>query len=179
MEIINLNIKDLKPYKKNAKLHPQSQIDHLKSSIEKFGFNDPIGIWGDKNEIVEGHGRLEAAKQLGYSEIECIRLDHLSDEERRAYMLIHNQTNIETGFDFDLLNDELDNILDVDMSDFGFDIYKEENESKEVTLGKNELNPFSKVHYLITVDINLNDVILEYIEQIKQIEGVEVECTLN
>lgn len=75
---------------------------------------------GGNNTIVEGHGRLEALKQLGYKEVDCIRLDHLTDEERKAYTLAHNKINMNTGFDIDLLDEELDSIEDIDMSDFGF-----------------------------------------------------------
>lgn len=121
MEIITLDINKLKPYEKNAKTHPKEQIEQIKKSIEQFGMNDPIAIWGEDNIIVEGHGRLEALKQLNYKEVPCIRLDHLSDEERKAYTLAHNKLTMNSDFDFDILYDELNDILNVDMSDFGFD----------------------------------------------------------
>lgn len=120
MEIIKLKIGDIKPYEKNAKTHPKEQIEQIKKSIEQFGMNDPIAIWGDENLIVEGHGRLEALKELGYDEVECIRLDHLTDEERKAYTLTHNKLTMNSDFDFDILNDELGSILDINMEDFGF-----------------------------------------------------------
>ena len=120
MEIIKLKIDDITPYEKNAKIHTEAQIEQIKKSIQEFGMNDPIAVWGDKNTIVEGHGRLEALKQLGYTEVDCIRLDHLTDEERKAYTLAHNKINMNTGFDIDLLDEELDSIEDIDMSDFGF-----------------------------------------------------------
>lgn len=93
--------------------------------------NDPIAVWGKDNLIVEGHGRLEALKQLGYNEVDCIRLDHLTDEERKAYTLAHNKLTMNTDFDFDILNEELEDITDIDMSDFGFDL-DFEDEEKEV-----------------------------------------------
>ncbi|MCL2310880.1 MAG: site-specific DNA-methyltransferase [Firmicutes bacterium] len=121
MEIIKLPINSIKKYENNAKIHTEEQIQHIINSIKQFGFNDPIGVSTDQNICVEGHGRLEALKQLGYKDVECIRLDHLTDEERRAYALVHNQSTMETHFDDDLLKIELDNIFDLDMSDFGFD----------------------------------------------------------
>ena len=88
LKIEYVSIDDIKPYKNNAKLHPKEQIEQIKKSIEQFGMNDPIGIW--KDEIVEGHGRLLALKELGYEEVPIIRLDHLTDEQRKAYILAHN-----------------------------------------------------------------------------------------
>ena len=120
MEIVTLKIDSLTMHKGNAKLHPQEQIDQIKESIKLYGFNDPIGIWGKKNTIVEGHGRYMAAKELGMDEVPCVRLDHLSDKQRREYMLVHNQTTMNSGWDFDLLDDELEG-LDFDGFDFGFD----------------------------------------------------------
>ena len=128
MEIIKIKIEDLKPYKNNAKLHPDWQIEQIIKSIEQFGFNDPIAIWGEDNIIVEGHGRLEAVKKLGYTEVECIRLDHLTDEERKAYTLAHNKLTMNTDFDFDFLKLELDDIKGIDMSDFGFELDLDEEE---------------------------------------------------
>lgn len=109
----------LKPYANNAKIHTNEQIDQIVTSIKEFGFNDPIAIWKD-NEIIEGHGRLLAATILGIKEVPIIRLDELTDEKRRAYMLVHNQLTMNTGFDFSALDIELDNI-DIDMEQFGFD----------------------------------------------------------
>ncbi len=120
MEIITLPIESLTMHKGNAKLRPQEQIDQIKESIKLYGFNDPIGIWGKKNTIVEGHGRYMAAREMGLMEVPCIRLDHLSDKQRREYMLVHNQTTMNSGWDFDLLMDELDG-LDFDGFDFGFE----------------------------------------------------------
>ena len=119
LKIEYVDIDSIKPYKNNAKLHPAEQIEQIKKSIELFGMDDPIGIW--KDEIVEGHGRLIACKELGMKEVPIIRLDHLTDEERKAYTLAHNKLTMNSDFDIDLLNDELEDILDINMEDFGFE----------------------------------------------------------
>lgn len=120
MEIIKLSIDDLTPDPNNAKEHPEWQIEQIKESIELFGNLDPIGIWGDDNLIVEGHGRYLALKELGYNEVEAIRLDWLTEEERKAYALVHNKTTMSSGFDIDALNLNLDGIKGIDMTMFGF-----------------------------------------------------------
>ena len=120
LRIEYMYVGDLTPYKNNAKLHPDEQIEQIKESIEKFGFNDPIAIWGKDNIIIEGHGRLQAAKELGIDQVPIVRLDDLSDEERKAYTLVHNKLTMNSGYDFKKLEEELDSIDSFDMSDFGF-----------------------------------------------------------
>lgn len=117
LKIEYVPLKSIKPYEKNAKKHPEEQVEQIKSSIKEFGYLDPIGVWND--EIVEGHGRYEAAKQLGMKEIPIIRLDQLTDEQRRAYALVHNQLTMNSGWDFPLLDMELADIS-MDMEQFGF-----------------------------------------------------------
>lgn len=119
LKIEYLPIDDLKPYDRNAKEHPQKQIDQIIESIKQFGMNDPVGIWGDQNLIVEGHGRLLALKQMGATEAPTIRLDHMNDEQRRAYTLAHNKTTMNSGFDLGILIEEIESI-DIDMNIFGF-----------------------------------------------------------
>jgi len=130
LKIEYVDIQSIKPYKKNAKLHPKEQIEQIKKSIEQFGMDDPIGIW--KDEIVEGHGRLIACKELGIKEVPIIRLDHLTDEERKAYALAHNKLTMNSDFDIDILNEELASFDDIDMSDFGFDMDFDTEEETEV-----------------------------------------------
>lgn len=132
MQIEKIKISDLMEYKYNAKEHPQWQIEQIIASIKEFGFNDPIAI-DENNTIIEGHGRLYALQELGETEVDCIRLSHLDEEQKRAYILAHNKLTMNTDFDFDLLQLELDNIIDIDMSDFGFEILKE----TEVEANKN------------------------------------------
>jgi hypothetical protein len=115
-----VDIEGIKPYENNAKEHPAEQISQIKKSIQEFGFNDPLAIW--KNKCVCGHGRLLAAKELGLTKLPIIRLDHLTDEQRRAYTLVHNQLTMNSGFNLDTLKVELDNIGDIDLSEMGFDL---------------------------------------------------------
>ena len=118
LRIEYVEIGALREHPGNAKEHTPEQVGRIANSIERFGFNDPIGIW--RNIIVEGHGRYMAAKKLGIQEVPVIRLDNLSDSERRAYMLAHNQLAMDTGWDWDRLQEELDGLsIDFDMTDFG------------------------------------------------------------
>lgn len=122
LKIEYLPVDSLKPYSKNARKHSEKDIQAICNSIEEFQFLDPIGIWSDKNIIVEGHGRLLAAKRLGMDSVPCIRLDHLTDEQRKAYALAHNKTaELSKWFD-ELLQSELTDIENIDMELFGFDL---------------------------------------------------------
>lgn len=110
METVTLPVESLKPYKLNARRHTDYQIDRICESIEEYGFNDPIGVWGEENLIVEGHGRLMAAKRLGMTEVPCIRLDHLTEEQRKEYSVNHNHTNDLSSWDWGKLKRDLDDI---------------------------------------------------------------------
>ena len=138
LKIEYLPIEDLRPYANNAKEHPAEQIEQIKSSIQEFGFDDPIGIW--KDEIVEGHGRLIAALELGVETVPVIRLDHLTNAQRRAYALVHNKLTMNSGFNLDLLQLELDD-LDMDLTGYGFediiipdDVFAEKKEDVVISI---------------------------------------------
>jgi len=122
MKIENINISELIPYANNAKEHPQEQIGQIASSISEFGFNDPIAI-DDKNVIIEGHGRLLAAQKLGLKEVPIIRLSHLNDYQKKAYIIAHNKLTMNTGFDEELLQIEMDFLKEAsfDLEMMGFD----------------------------------------------------------
>ena len=121
MEVIRIPLVEITPDPNNAKLHPGWQIEQIKESIKQFGNLDPIGVWGEQNLIVEGHGRYLALLQLGYTEAECIRLDQLNEEERKAYALAHNKLTMNSDFDYDALRVNLDEIETIDMEAFGFE----------------------------------------------------------
>lgn len=120
LEIVYLPVESLEEYEGNAREHGEEDVLAIQRSIEKFGFDDPIGIWSDHNVIVEGHGRLMAAKALGMKEVPCIRLDHMTDAERKAYGLAHNKTAELSRWDFGKLELELSNLGEFNMGDFGF-----------------------------------------------------------
>lgn len=133
MKIEVININELVAYENNAKEHPREQIEQIKNSILDFGNNDPIAI-DENNIIIEGHGRYEALKELGYKEIEIIRLAHLTEEQKKAYRLVHNKLTMNSGWDFEKLEEELRelNFSDIDMSLFNFDLsFEDELEQKE------------------------------------------------
>ncbi len=129
MKIEKISIDKIKPYENNAKLHPLEQIEQIKKSIKEFGNNDPIAI-DENNVIIEGHGRYIALKKLNFKEIEVIRLSHLSKDEKRAYILIHNKLTMNTGFDIDILQAELSCIDKLNMESFGFGIEICESDEK-------------------------------------------------
>ena len=126
LKIEYLPVADLKPYEKNTRKHKDLDVANIAKSIEKYGFNDAIGIWGD-NIILEGHGRLLAAKKLGLTEVPCVRLYHLTDERRREYAIAHNATAELSEWDLDILPDEL---AELDLSDFDFDVGIEDEEQE-------------------------------------------------
>lgn len=124
LEVEYVPTSSLVAYENNAKLHPDWQVDQIVASIEEFGFADPIAIWHDGDGraiVVEGHGRLLAARRMGLAEVPTICLDAMTDEERRAYGLAHNKLTMNTDFDFEALAKEVSDLsADFDMSDFGF-----------------------------------------------------------
>ena len=130
LQIEYVGIDSIKPYENNARHHGTEDIKAIVKSIEEFGFNDPIGVWN--NQIVEGHGRLMAAKELGMTEVPIIRLDELTDEQRKAYALAHNKTAELSDWDFNVLASELQEITDIDMSEFGFNAPDIQDDNKEV-----------------------------------------------
>ena len=172
MKIEQLPIKDIKPYERNAKKHDERQIKNVMQSIKNYGIVQPLVV--DKDDVlIIGHCRLIAAKRLKLKEVPVVRMDELTQEQVDKLRLLDNKLN-ESEWDFDLLAEDIPTL---DFSDFDIDWgLPEEHEAKIET---RELKPYEKVHYLITSDINNNDRLLDIIEQIKEIEGVEVESTLN
>lgn len=139
LKIEYLPVGSLKPYKKNAKKHPAEQIEHIANSIREFGFRQPLVIDKD-NVLVIGHGRLLAAKKLGLDTVPCVRAGDLTEVQIKALRLADNKTN-ESEWDFDILGGELDDIFDIDMSEFGFEL--DFNEETEIENKPTDDNPYT------------------------------------
>ena len=146
LKIENISINEITEYENNAKEHPEWQIEQIANSIQEFGFNDPIAINAD-NQIIEGHGRLLAAKQLGLTEIPCIVLTGLTEVQERAYIIAHNKIAMNTDFDIDRLQYELNalKVEDFDLELTGFSEYEIEklNYSALDEIKENDYSSFS------------------------------------
>jgi DNA modification methylase len=120
-QIEMVSIGQLLPYARNARTHDDAQVAQIAASIKEFGFNNPILI-ADDQSIVAGHGRLAAARKLGLAEVPVVRLSHLSDTQRKAYILADNRLALNAGWDNDLLKLELQEleIEGVDLEMLGF-----------------------------------------------------------
>ena len=106
MNIEMLGVDALIPYVNNARVHSDEQVTQIASSIKEFGFNVPILIDKD-NGVIAGHGRLMAAKKLHHPEVPCIRIEHLTETQKKAYILADNKIALNSDWDVDLLRLEL------------------------------------------------------------------------
>lgn len=134
--IIHKRIKDLHPYKNNAKKHPKEQVEQIANSIKEFGFTQPVLI-DENNNVIAGHGRILGAKKAGLKSVPTVCLNDLTEEQIKAYRLVDNKLN-ESEWDEVLLIQELSE-LDKDMMElFGFDLGEEiENEENKYTMKTN------------------------------------------
>lgn len=113
---------DLIPYVNNARVHSDEQVTQIASSIKEFGFTVPVLIDKDKG-IIAGHGRIAAAKKLNIDEVPCIRIEHLTETQKKAYILADNRIALNSTWDYELLGLELNSLkeADFDITEFGFD----------------------------------------------------------
>ena len=130
LNIVYKQIKELKPYKKNAKKHNKEQVEQIANSIKEFGFTQPV-IIDKNNEVVAGHGRILGAKKAGLKQVPTVCLEDLTEEQIKAYRLVDNILN-ESEWDNDLLKQSLEEIEEMNMEVFGFTIDKLEDESVDV-----------------------------------------------
>lgn len=120
MKTIDVAIKQITPYENNPRYN-ENAVDAVAASIEEFGFQQPIVL--DKDYvIIAGHTRFKAAQQLGIEIVPCVIADNLTDEQVRAYRLADNKVGELAKWDFAKLEVEMDEIFDIDMGEFGFDM---------------------------------------------------------
>jgi ParB-like chromosome segregation protein Spo0J len=114
---------DLIPYARNARTHSETQVAQIAGSIQEFGFTNPVLIDAD-NGIIAGHGRILAAQRLKLESVPCLRLSHLTDAQKRAYVLADNRIALSSGWDEEMLANELSDLHadEFDMSLLGFDV---------------------------------------------------------
>lgn len=141
MQIEQLAVSTLIPYVNNAREHSEEQVDQIADSIKKFKFNNPVLV--DKTHgIVAGHGRVLAAKKLGLETVPCIRLDHLSELEKKAYIIADNKIAEMSYWNYDVLGAELEEIgkLNFEIEKIGFEpLELTQIETKTKTNGAKEI----------------------------------------
>lgn len=123
MQIETLAVDKLIPYARNSRTHSDAQVAQIAASIREFGFTNPVLIDADGG-IIAGHGRVMGARQLGLAEVPCIRLGHLSPEQKRAYVIADNKLALNAGWDDAMLALELRELMDggYDVGLTGFDL---------------------------------------------------------
>ena len=161
MNIVEKNIKDLKPYEKNPRLN-EDAVKYVAESIKEFGFKVPIVIDKDNN-IVCGHTRWKACKKLKIETVPCVVADDLTEEQIRAYRLADNRVAEKAEWDLELLDTELAEIETIDMTLLGFE-KQQQNQEKEVK--EVEINE----EYCITVECDTEEELEETFEKL-QSEG--------
>lgn len=179
MQIYDKRLDEIKPYENNPR-HNDNAVDAVVNSIREFGFKVPIVVDSD-GVIVAGHTRYKAAQKLGLQTVPCLVADDLNDEQVKAFRLADNKVGELATWDLDALKVELDNIGEIDLSGMGFDLTLHDDKPAEdiIEPTEKEINGYQFVHYMVTVDINHHDKIIDLINQLKEIEGVEVESTIN
>lgn len=153
MNIVEKKITDIQPYEKNPRRNDKA-VQYVAESIRQFGFKVPI-VLDTNNIVVAGHTRLKAAKKLGLSKVPCIVADDLTEEQVKAYRLADNKVSEAAEWDFELLDQELDDLIDFDMSAFGFEIPEDDKEpeqdeekhnERERTMNAYNLDEFNEYH---------------------------------
>lgn len=172
LNIVYKNIKELKPYKKNAKKHSKEQVEQIANSIKEFGFTQPVII--DKNNcVVAGHGRILGAKKAGLKQVPTVTLEELTEEQIKAYRLVDNKLN-ESEWDFSLLDEELGILSDdIDMELFGFDT---DMSDEELERAIKEVKFKTKEKHLVIVPCNSEK---ETIKVQKEIEQLGYKCDVK
>ena len=187
-DVRKVSIEQLRPYERNARVHTDEQVAQIARSIEEFGFLNPVLI--DKaNNVIAGHGRIMAAKQIGMKEVPCLYVEGLTEEQRRAYVLADNRLTESGGWDMATVYDEVQSLVsagfDVKLTGFDFDVEISDSGSwfedrkrwdGEKQEGNEEYNAFlDKFEEPKTTDDcytpdNIYDLVAEYAEEIGKVK---------
>lgn len=171
MEVLNLKIDDIKPYENNPRNNLDA-VDATANSIKEFGWQQPIVV--DKDMvIIASHTRLLAAKKLGYKEVPVVVASNLNKEQVRAYRLADNKTGELAEWDVSLLDEELESIIDIDMSDFGFDF--DDTEVDDIDVSDKDLSETFNEKYELKVTCD-NESQLE--ELYNELTERKLECSI-
>ena len=170
LNIVYRNIKELKPYKKNAKKHPKEQVERIANSIKEFGFTQPV-IIDSNNCVVAGHGRILGAKKAGLKQVPTVMLEDLTEEQIKAYRLVDNKLN-ESEWDYSLLDDELGILSDdIDMGLFGFDTDMTDEELENKKKVEFEIKEKYEVHIICKDEKQMEQVY-------NKTKGMGIDCKL-
>lgn len=168
IKIVYRNIRDLKPYKNNAKKHPKEQVERIANSIKEFGFTQPV-IVDQNNCVVAGHGRILGAKKAGLKQVPTVCLEELTEEQIKAYRLVDNKLN-ESEWDKKLLDEEMKLLSrDIDMSLFGFDVDMSDEELKKKV--EFEIKEKYEVHIICKDEKQMEEVY-------NKTKGMGIDCKL-
>jgi site-specific DNA-methyltransferase (adenine-specific) len=177
INIAEIDINKLKPYKSNPRINDNAIVPVIKS-IKKFGFRQPIVV--DKNMIViVGHTRLEAAKRMGLKTVPVHIANDMTESNANAYRLADNKTNEFACWNESLLSDELNDLWkkNIDMSEFGFS----ENDTEENVhvIEEVELKPYKRIHILVSIHPDHFDDIKNELDKLRRNENVEIIQSAN
>jgi len=160
MKVELIDIESLIPYAMNARTHSDAQVAQIAGSIKEFGFNNPVLIDAD-NGLIAGHGRVMAGRKLGLKEVPAIRLGHLSDAQKKAFILADNKIALNSGWDYELLKSEIEALSEQDfrLELLGFDV----NELNSIL----EIEEVIKDEKEIVDDGNRNLLLVEFENEIE------------
>lgn len=172
-KVQEVTLSELRPYEKNAKIHGAGQIEKLKASIEEFGFLTPCLIDEEYN-LIAGHGRVMAAKELGMETVPCVFVEGLTEAQRRAYILADNRLGELGEWDMELVMSELEELKDMDFNIelTGFDLFDDDPEPDEESAGDFEDIEKMESHYGVPYQGNksrIADIIINLLPEGKRL----------
>lgn len=143
MQITEINIEKILPYARNSRTHSDEQVAQIAASIKEFGFLNPVLI-DDDLQIIAGHGRVLAARKLELKKVPCIKLSHLTDTQKRAYIIADNKLALNAGWDLEMLKVEIQELMetDIDLKITGFADIELSNLMLDKESGEN--NPYEE-----------------------------------